>query len=34
VLRAGRESEIIQENTEDWPELDEGDSGFELLVFI
>jgi hypothetical protein len=33
VLRAAGETEIIQENTEDWLDLD-GDPGFELLVFI
>jgi hypothetical protein len=33
VLRAAGETKIIEENTEDWLELD-GDLGFELLVFI
>jgi hypothetical protein len=34
VLRAAEETETTQENIHDWLELDEGDPGFQLLVFI
>jgi hypothetical protein len=34
VLRAVGETETTQENIQDWLELDEGDSGFQLLVFL
>jgi hypothetical protein len=32
VLRAAGETKTTQENTQDWLELDEGDSGFYLLT--
>jgi hypothetical protein len=32
VLRAAGETEITQENIQDWFELDEGDPGFQLLT--
>jgi hypothetical protein len=32
VLRAAGETETTQENIQDWLELDEGDSGFQLLT--
>jgi hypothetical protein len=32
VLRAAGETETTQENIQDWLELDEGDTGFQLLV--
>jgi hypothetical protein len=31
-LRAAGESETIQENIQDWLELDEGDPGFQRLA--
>jgi hypothetical protein len=31
VLRAAGGTEIMQENIQDWLELDEGDPGFQLL---
>jgi hypothetical protein len=31
VLRAAGETEAMQENIQDWLELDEGDPGFQLL---
>jgi hypothetical protein len=34
VLRAAGETETTQENIQDWLELDEGDSRFQLLVFL
>jgi hypothetical protein len=34
VLRAAGETETMQENIQDWLELDEGDPGFQLLVFL
>jgi hypothetical protein len=34
VLRAAAETEATQENIQDWLELDEGDPGFQLLVFF
>jgi hypothetical protein len=33
-VRAAEETETTQENIEDWLELDEGDPGFQLLVFL
>jgi hypothetical protein len=32
VLRAAGETETTQENIQDWLQLDEGDSGFQLLM--
>jgi hypothetical protein len=32
VLRAAGETETMQENIQDWFELDEGDPGFQLLT--
>jgi hypothetical protein len=32
VLRTAGETEITQENVQDWLELDEGDTGFQLLT--
>jgi hypothetical protein len=32
VLRAVGETETMQENIQDWLELDEGESGFQLLT--
>jgi hypothetical protein len=32
VLRAAGETETTQENIQDWPQLDEGDPGFQLLT--
>jgi hypothetical protein len=34
VLRAAGETETTQENIQHWLELDEGDPGFQLLVFL
>jgi hypothetical protein len=34
VLRAAEETEATQENIQDWLQLDEGDPGFQLLVFL
>jgi hypothetical protein len=34
VLRAAGETETMQENIQDWLELDEGDPGFQLLLFL
>jgi hypothetical protein len=34
VLGAAGETETTQENIQDWLELDEGDPGFQLLVFL
>jgi hypothetical protein len=34
VLRAAGETESTQDNIQDWLELNEGDPGFQLLVFI
>jgi hypothetical protein len=34
VLRAAGETETTQENIQDWLQLDEGDPGFQLLVFL
>jgi hypothetical protein len=34
VLRAAEETETTQENIQHWLELDEGDPGFQLLVFL
>jgi hypothetical protein len=34
MLRAAGETEMMQENIKDWLELDEGDPGFQLLVFF
>jgi hypothetical protein len=33
-LRAAGETETMQENIQDWLELDVGDRGFQLLVFL
>jgi hypothetical protein len=33
VLRASGETETTQGNIQSWLELEEGDSGFQLLVF-
>jgi hypothetical protein len=32
VLRTAGETETMQENIQDWLELDEGDPGFQLLT--
>jgi hypothetical protein len=32
VLRAAGETETMQENIQDWLQLDEGDPGFQLLT--
>jgi hypothetical protein len=32
VLRAAGETDITQENIQDWLQLDEGDPGFQLLT--
>jgi hypothetical protein len=32
VCRAAGETETVQENIQDWLELDEGDPGFQLLT--
>jgi hypothetical protein len=32
VLRAAEETETTQEHIQDWLELDEGDTGFQLLT--
>jgi hypothetical protein len=32
VLSAGGETEITQENIQDWLQLDEGNPGFQLLT--
>jgi hypothetical protein len=32
VFRATGETETVQENIQDWFELDEGDHGFQLLT--
>jgi hypothetical protein len=34
VLRAAGETETTQENIQDWLQLDEGDPGFQRLVFL
>jgi hypothetical protein len=34
VLKAAGETETMQENIEDWLDLDEKDHGFQLLVFL
>jgi hypothetical protein len=34
VLRAAGQTGTAQENIQDWLELDEGDPGFQLLVFL
>jgi hypothetical protein len=34
VLRAAGETETTQENIQDWLELDEGDPGFQFLIFL
>jgi hypothetical protein len=34
VLRAAGETDTTQENIQDWLELDEGDTGFQLLVLL
>jgi hypothetical protein len=34
VFRAAGEAETTQENSQDWLELDEGDPGFQLPVFL
>jgi hypothetical protein len=34
VLRAAGETETTQENTHDWLQLDDGDNGCQLLVFL
>jgi hypothetical protein len=34
VLKAAGETEIMEENVQDWLELDEGDPGFQFLVFL
>jgi hypothetical protein len=34
VLWAAGESETMQENIQDWLQLDEGDPGFQLHVFL
>jgi hypothetical protein len=34
LLRAAGETETAQENIQDWLQLDEGDPGFQLLVFL
>jgi hypothetical protein len=34
VLSAARETETTQKNVQDWLELDEGDTGFQLLLFL
>jgi hypothetical protein len=34
VLRAAGETQTMQENIQDWLELDEGDPGFQPLVFL
>jgi hypothetical protein len=34
VLRSAGETETTQDNIQDWLELDEGDPGFQLLVFL
>jgi hypothetical protein len=34
LLRTAGETETTQENLQDWLELDEGDPGFQLLVFL
>jgi hypothetical protein len=34
VLRAAGEAETTQENVQDLLELDEGDPGFQILVFL
>jgi hypothetical protein len=33
VLKAAVETETTKENIQDWLELDEGDPGFQLLIF-
>jgi hypothetical protein len=32
VLRAAGKTETTEKNIQDWPELDEGDPGFQLLT--
>jgi hypothetical protein len=34
VLRAAGQTEATQENIQDWLELDLGEPGFQLLVFV
>jgi hypothetical protein len=34
MLRAVGETGITQENIQDWLQLDKGDPGFQLLVFL
>jgi hypothetical protein len=34
VLRAAGETETTHKNIQDWLDLDEGDPGFQLLVFL
>jgi hypothetical protein len=34
VLRAAGETETMQENIQDWLQLDDGDPGFQLLAFL
>jgi hypothetical protein len=34
ALRAAGETETTQENIQDWLQLDEGNPGFQLLVFL
>jgi hypothetical protein len=34
VLRAAEEIETTQENIQDWLDLDEGDPGVQLLLFL
>jgi hypothetical protein len=34
VLRAVGETETTQENIQDWLQLNEGDPGFQLFVFL
>jgi hypothetical protein len=34
TLRVAGETESTQENIRDWLQLDEGDAGFQLLVFL
>jgi hypothetical protein len=33
ILRATRETETTKENIQDWLELDEGEPGFQFVVF-
>jgi hypothetical protein len=34
VLRAARDTETTKENVQDWLELDEENSGFQLFVLL